>query len=68
MITTIITDEVFEAIGRLVQYLYDEEADHFEECEPDEKQGHIFIEVRTVSRWVDHMKRLQKRGFRLDYY
>ena len=41
-----------EALNRLIEYVYDDEAKNFEECEPAEQKNHIFTDISLVSDWV----------------
>jgi hypothetical protein len=46
-------NEFLEAIKKVLNYMYDTEADHYEECSEDEKKGHIFPHFETIKRFLD---------------
>jgi hypothetical protein len=42
-----------EDIIKMVDYLYDDEQHHYEECKlSGDGRGHIFLSVRRVAKWL----------------
>lgn len=43
----------FDSLDRLINYIYDQEAKHFEEASDEEKKNHIFNDIEVVSGYCD---------------
>ena len=41
-----------EAMKQIMEYIYDDEAKHFEATEPEDRREHIFTHIRLVSAWL----------------
>jgi hypothetical protein len=55
--------EFLEAVRHVLNYMYDTEADHYEECSDDERQNHIFPHVQTMKRFLDGRESPEPAGF-----
>ena len=48
-----ISDAVLKAIKKLVEYDYDAEYSHYDECPTD---NHIFLSIRKINNWLKKIK------------
>ena len=48
-----LNDDVLQSIRNLAEYLHDDEEKHYSECEPAEKENHIYTNVKKVLEWFD---------------
>ncbi len=55
---TDLTEHVIEAIDRVVEYLWDTEQAHLEECleEGEFIDSHIFDSLLTIRHWLDQVR------------
>ncbi len=55
---TDLTEHVIEAIDRVVEYLWDTEQAHLEECleEGEPIDSHIFDSLLTIRHWLDQVR------------
>lgn len=44
--------EIREALERVLDYLYEDEAEHYDALTNQERVGHIFEAVLTLARWI----------------
>lgn len=56
--------EIREALRRVVDYLYEDEAEDYQTLTKAEQRGHIFEEVASVARWLDRLKGEEQRAGR----
>ncbi len=47
-----ISNEVLGSLKRLLDYGWDSESKHFEVCDQDERDNHIFLDMQRVARWL----------------
>jgi len=45
-----------ETLKRLLDYVSHDEARHYEECEPDEQEGHIYLTIQQLQNEVNNVK------------
>lgn len=45
----VLTDAEAKALRQVVRHSFDTEAQHYAECEPDERAGHIFVDLRIIA-------------------
>jgi hypothetical protein len=45
-------DHIEQALHTIIDYLYEEEREHFDGCSPAERQGHIFESLETLRTWL----------------
>lgn len=55
-----ITPAQYEALERIFNYMFDEESDHFESCEADEKDEHVFKCVLELEAFLDNNQHCRK--------
>lgn len=49
--------ETFEALEKVVLYLWEEELQNFEECNEDERTGHIYESVENLAQFISKNKK-----------
>ncbi len=47
-----LTDEIMQRLRNVIEYLKDSEQKHFEECSEEEKENHIFQDVKFIDSWI----------------
>jgi hypothetical protein len=48
-----VTPKVRKAIRGMVEYLYDDEREHYGGGHPDDRKSHIFCHVAVAMAWLD---------------
>lgn len=49
-----VPSEVRDALEQVLAYAMPDEADHFENAPPEERDGHIYQSLLAVRRWLDN--------------
>ncbi len=50
----VLTDEIMTYLRRVIEYNYENEKKHFEECEKEQQENHIFNDVKALQEWADN--------------
>jgi hypothetical protein len=45
-----------ETLQSLLNYVSHDELRHYDECEPDEREGHIYLTIQELQQEVNHAK------------
>lgn len=45
--------EVLESLKKVVEYMHEFELKHYEECEDQEKNNHIYNDVITLQKFIE---------------
>lgn len=48
----VMDEETFGALKSIVEYVFDAEREHYQECEEEEKQNHVFDKMEKVASWI----------------
>ena len=50
----VLTDEIMSSLRNVINYNYEEEQKHFEECEAEGQENHIFNDIKKLKEWADN--------------
>jgi len=50
------SSSIFESINAIIEYVKDDERKHYDECDEEEQERHIYNDIADVSVWLESFR------------
>jgi len=50
------SSSIFESINAIIEYVKDDERKHYDECDEEEQERHIYNDIADVGVWLESFR------------